>query len=196
MTYPFGCDLEVARPQRWEAGRQALAGCQLGSPLEAGAGAGQTRSMGHLALGAHPDVSCNPEQALPAARGCPDSFSPHKAVPGAGRELAVTEHRLHSWLSIARFLFFHKHQHFLSIYYVPGTELDTFVHMSSLDPRDNPVKGFLTFLSMYTWRVWCCQDSPGVPCGLSGQRSSTFHFSDPLFALWAVRGCILPESMG
>lgn len=32
MTYPFGCDLEVARPQGWEAGRQALAGCQLGSP--------------------------------------------------------------------------------------------------------------------------------------------------------------------
>ena len=62
-------------------------------------GQGSQENMDHsaLALGTHPSVLHNPEQALPAGRGCPDSLSPHKAVPEVGRELTPTEHRLHSW---------------------------------------------------------------------------------------------------
>ena len=99
-----------------------------------------------LALGAHPNVSYNPEQALPAARGCPDSLSPHKAVPEVGRQLTLMEHRRHAW-PVVKQIFLDKIQHFLSIYYVPGPVLDALVHMISLDPHDNSVKWLLQSLS-------------------------------------------------
>lgn len=68
-------------------------------PLKQVLGQGSQENTDHsaLALGTHPSVLHNPEQALPAGCSCPDSLSPHKAVPEVGRELTLTEHRLHSW---------------------------------------------------------------------------------------------------
>ena len=68
-------------------------------PLKQVLGQGSQENTDHsaLAIGTHPSVLHNPEQALPAGCSCPDSLSPHKAVPEVGRELTLTEHRLHSW---------------------------------------------------------------------------------------------------
>lgn len=56
--------------------------------------------------------------------GCPDSLSPHKAVPDVGRELTDRTQTAFFGLSLSRFCFCNI-QCFLNTYYVPGTMLYT-----------------------------------------------------------------------
>lgn len=126
LATPTGTRLESSLASRL-GGRKvspsrALARTPLPPKQVLGQGSQEKTDHSALALGTHPSVSHDPEQALPAGRGCPDSFSPHKAVPEVRRELTPTEHRLHSW-PVRNQISYCKTQHFLSVYYGACTVL-------------------------------------------------------------------------